>query len=80
MQLIQCGKEAVKFDSQNVKPSWGNGAPLKALVKELVWEEKNSDEILFLATFEWVEELMESQGRSMWRTAGAADLQLGREV
>lgn len=54
--------------------------PYEALVKELVWEEENSDETLFLTTFGWVEELMESQSASPWCTAGAADLKLGREV
>lgn len=41
---------------------------LEVLVKELVWEEENSDEILFLAGFGWVEELMKSRGGN---TAGA---------
>lgn len=54
--------------------------PFEVLVKELVWEEENRDEIVFLATFGWVEELTESQGGNTWDTAGAAALQLGREV
>lgn len=51
-----------------------------ALEKELVWKEENSDEILFLVTFGWVEGLMERQGGNIWDIARAADLQFSREI
>lgn len=53
---------------------------MMALVKELVWKEENSAEILVLATFGWVEGLMKSQGGNTWDIVGAEDLQLGRKI
>lgn len=60
LQLIGHDREAVKFDSKVSNPTEGVEVPLKVLVKELVWEGENSDEILLLTTFGRGEELMKS--------------------